>query len=425
MFRKRLWSSVLKGTLPIILVALAVVVFIGLVTSRPKIPAKPTSERAWNVRAVSVHAGTQHAQIELYGNVEAPQMASLSAAIAADVIDLPAQEGTRVKAGDLLVQLDDRDVRLQLRQQQAQLDSTAAQIAAEQIRYNSDRHDLSLQQDLVKLKQADLKRYQDLSKRKLVSQQQIDSARAALQQQQLNLNNLQQSIADHPNRLAQLQASKSREEALLDARKLDLERTRIRAPFSARIAKVHVAQGDRVRVGDALVDLYDLNRLEVRAQLPERLLAQLRPALADKQTEVLATTQVDGQALTLRLDRLGATVSSGRAGVDGLFHFVNPSLIPEPGRTLSLQLTLPPQPNLIPLPPAALYGSGRVYKVVDSRLHAVPVTRVGDRTGPDGTPQILVRSAQLNSGDKVLSTQLPNAISGLLVKVTDADGGTE
>ncbi len=419
MFATHLLHRHLKWLLPLIVVALSLITFVLLKASRAQAPARPVEEKIWSVRTNSVMPRPQQPEIELYGAIEAPQMASLRAAIEADVIELPAREGARVHAGELLLQLDPRDVELALRQQQAQLDSLLAQIQAEQVRHGADLANIKLQRDLVALKEADLQRYLDLSKRKLASQQQIDSARVSLQQQRLSLNTLEQSLADHPNRLAQLQAEQQRLEALVAARQLDLARSQIRAPYEARIAAVNVARGDRVRGGDQLIDLYDLARLEVRAQLPERLLAQVRPALAANQP-LLAQAQFDGQPLTLRLDRLGAKVSAGRAGVDALFQLVDPGLIPEPGRSLSLKLTLPPLPDLIALPPQALYGTDRVYRVVDERLQSVQVERIGQRRGGDGGEEILVRSPELRAGDQVITTQLPNAIAGLHVRIADA-----
>jgi len=100
-----------------------------------------------------------------------------------------------------------------------------------------------------------------------------------------------------------------------------------------------------------------------------------------------------------------------------MFRFLDTSFAPEPGRTLSLKLNLPVIDQLIPLPPVALYGTDRVYRVTDSRLEAVKVEHYGDRLSDTGEPQVLVRSAALQAGDQIITTQLPNAVSGMLVEV--------
>lgn len=409
----------LKWLLPILIILLAILSFRVLTATRPQAPAQPISERSWSVHALTLAPQELQPEIELYGAVETPQMATLSAAVEADVIELTALEGQQVEAGDTLLRLDPRDVEISIRQQQAQLDSASAQIEAEKVRHRSDLADLELQKELLALKESDLQRYRDLAKRNLVSQQQIDNALTALQERRLTLNSLREAINDHPHRLAQLNAEKARLEASLESLQLDLTRTHIKAPYAARVAQVHVARGDRVRNGDSLVDLYDLEQLEVRAQVPERLLSQLRPFIHNRGRDIIAHARLDGQPLKLRLDRLGATVASGKAGVDALFRFIDPPLIPEPGRSLSLALSLPPQPDLIALPPTALYGTDRVYKVVDSRLEPVQVQRIGQLTTAEGKDQILVQSERLQAGEQVITTQLPNAIAGLLVQITE------
>jgi hypothetical protein len=49
------------------------------------------------------------------------------------------------------------------------------------------------------------------------------------------------------------------------------------------------------------------------------------------------------------------------------------------------------------------------------------VERVGEARNGEGS-LVLVRSDELEPGDPVISTQLPNAIDGLLVRKPDQDG---
>ncbi|GGC05447.1 hypothetical protein GCM10011352_34530 [Marinobacterium zhoushanense] len=420
MSAKRFTLRYLKRLAPLLILVLAVMAFRTLQATRPQPPAQAIEERSWSVHAETIAPAPLQPEVELYGAIETPKMATLSAALEADLIELHAREGDRVNAGQLLARLDSRDVEIDIRQQKAQLASVDAQINAELVRYRADNEDLKLQQELVALKEKDLARYQNLAERNMASQQQIDSARTALQQQRLNLNALNEAINDHPNRLAQLEAERQRIDALLESLSLDLERTEIRAPYTARIAAVQVAGGDRVRAGDALFDLYGLEQLEVRAQVPERLLSQLRPAMRQGADNIQASASLDGLPLRLELDRLGATVSSGKAGVDALFRLIDPPLAPEPGRSLRLQLRLPVQPELVALPPTALYGTDRIYRVTDSRLEPVTVSRVGQLTTAEGESRVLVRSETLAAGQQVITTQLPNAIAGLRVDITGA-----
>jgi hypothetical protein len=72
---------------------------------------------------------------------------------------------------------------------------------------------------------------------------------------------------------------------------------------------------------------------------------------------------------------------------------------------------------VIALPPAALYGTDRIYRVVDSRLESITVEHLGNRQSESGEHLVLVRSEKIVNNDLIITTQLPNAVSGMLVEV--------
>lgn len=408
-------QSKLKWLLPLIFIALAVAVFVIMKATKPKAPSRPVQEKVWAVSIIEAQPSAYQPELTLYGKVEAPRMTTLSSSLNAYVADVPTDEGRRFQLNETLLQLDDRDIRLLVDQREADLHNNEAQVATEQVRHNADLKALVIEKKLLTLSEKGVARYKNLAKRNVASQDQLDDARRSYQQQALSLNSRQQAINDHPNRLKQMNANLQRAKALYDTALLDLERTQIKAPFAGRIATLHVAPGDRVRSGDTLLTLYALDRLEVRAQIPSRILPQIRSALREH-GQLPAQAEIDQQPLGLELDRLAGEVDNGRAGVDAFFRIGNSDSIPEPGRSVSLSLKLPLQSGVVALPPQALYGIDRIYRVVDGRLQAVTVERVGDITTDDQKTLILVRGSNIKAGDKLITTQLPNAISGLKVK---------
>jgi HlyD family secretion protein len=69
----------------------------------------------------------------------------------------------------------------------------------------------------------------------------------------------------------------------------------------------------------------------------------------------------------------------------------------------------------VAVPMQSLYDSDRVYRVENNRLSGISVTRVGDYIDEHGQFRVLVRSQELKPGDTLMITQLPVAITGLLV----------
>jgi hypothetical protein len=68
------------------------------------------------------------------------------------------------------------------------------------------------------------------------------------------------------------------------------------------------------------------------------------------------------------------------------------------------------------LPFQAVYGTGRIYKLVDGRMRGIRVESLGGIEDGNGAERLLVRSPELAAGDQVVVTHMPNAIDGLRVE---------
>jgi RND family efflux transporter MFP subunit len=260
-------------------------------------------------------------------------------------------------------------------------------------------------------------------RRNLGSQSQLDEARQAVLRQDLAVTSRALAIQDHPTRLAQLEARLDRVRAQLALAELDVERTQVTAPFAGQVSRVAVAPGTRVRPGDRLLDLYASDSLEVRAQVPGTLVGALREALAER-TGLHATGHLEGAAVGLELDRFAGEVARGSAGLDALFRVTRGGGSLPLGRFVEITVDLPVVTGAVDLPREALYGADRIYKVVDGRMHALRVERLGVmRRAGESEDRMLVRSPELRGGDLVVVTQLSTAMDG--VRVQPAAGGGE
>jgi multidrug efflux pump subunit AcrA (membrane-fusion protein) len=182
-----------------------------------------------------------------------------------------------------------------------------------------------------------------------------------------------------------------------------------------------VSPGKRVRTGDALVEIYDTASLLVRALVPSRYLPAMRRA-ADVGQPLRAEGRAEGLAVSARLLQLAGVVEGGTGGVEGLFRIEEGGEFLQQGRFVHLDLALPPEPGLISVPHEAIYGTDRVYRVDEqSRLRAVQIVRLGEVREPDGGSRVLITSEALAPGDTLVTTQLPNAIDGLLVRLPESN----
>ena len=234
--------------------------------------------------------------------------ASITAAVGGIVKHVNVVNTGQVKAGDLLLQLDDRDARLSLDKAVAQLKQTERRIRADYQQSHAlqaaiQQHEARLQQAAITiaLRQvehdkagAELMRRQPLASNGTVSGEELGSARAAVasSQQQLQVARAEESAARatliaarathaaHEESVPERNVSEHPDYQLAKAQvgeaQLALERTRVLAPFDGVISKRNVQQGQRVAPGSALMQLVPLDKVYVEANFKEGQLQQVR-----------------------------------------------------------------------------------------------------------------------------------------------------
>ena len=402
--------------LPLTIILVTVLLIIFFKSIQPQPPVKKQEEASWTVQTQQLANGAKSPQLELYGRVESPHTATLSAIIDADVRTLEVHEGETVLNEQLLIMLDETEARLAYDEKSSAVAELEAQIQLEKNRYKNDLAALKLEKSLVALEEKKLQREEKTSKNNLTSQSSFDTQKVALNSQKLALNARQLNVTNHPARLTQLEANLARQQALAQKSRNDLTRTAVLAPFDGIILKTMASPGERVRPGEALLEMYATDHVELRAQLPNKFIDIVKQSLQEQVPLYAIVYTVSGD-ISVTLDRISGSIDSGSQGVDALFS-VNSEQADRLtiGDTMKLVLQLPAIPDVYSVPVSSIYGTNRIYRAVDGRLAAVTVEKLGGQF-KHGRQFILVRSDQLDAGDQVIITQLPHALSGLKVEV--------
>jgi multidrug efflux pump subunit AcrA (membrane-fusion protein) len=397
--------------LPVAILVVAVAAFAWLRATKPVQPPPKPQEKVWRVEVIEAEPARRAPTLTLYGRVETPTRVRPAAPGAGVVAEVPAREGQRFTAGTLLLALDPRDFTPAVTQARAELADLDAQLDTERLRVRADRTALGHERTLLALAEAAVERAQRLKSRELGSDTALDDAQAALGRQRLAVTSRQLAVDGAAARLAQLEARRARQQATLEAAELALERSRVVAPFDGIVADVHVAPGDRVQVGSALLEIYPADALEVRARVAQRYQQELLAAL-DGATPPRAQTTIAGRELTLPLRRIAG--AGDPSGIDAFFALPDAAGV-RLGALLDLALLRPVVDDAVAVPYRALYGNGRVYLLRDGRMHGVEVELLGPAADGD-VSLALVRGAGLAAGERVIVTHLPNAIDGLPVQ---------
>ncbi len=376
-------------------------------------------EKSWPVSVTSAQPATIKPSFSAFGRLESSRVARLRSDLIARIEHVAVQEGDWVEKDDLLIQLDNREAKLvvlereaELRQHQASLSSMHNQLSMEQ--RNAEHFASKLQ-----IVEAKLARHQDLMAKRLIAKAVLDEATAQANQATIEYRQHQQQLANLPNEIAAHEASVAKASALLAQANLNLEKTQIRAPFSGPVLAVFAATGDHSNLSAPLLEMADSSTFEVRVQIPENYANHFTQAGIDG--HISATTDTGQQLL---LTRLTAQISKGQTGMDAFFSLDQTGqtsvLL---GRVFNLTVELPAQTDLIAVPVQSIYDNNRIYSVVESRLVGHTIERVGELEDLAHGYQILIRSDALKAGDAIVATQLPRAISGLLVDVANEAQG--
>ena len=365
-----------------LLFAVSLLAATALLLTKAEPPAASIKNEARRIDTRIVTLESLSPSLPVFVKVTSPQRARLRAAVTADVVALHALEGAQVSKGEVIVQLDSNEPQLIVEQRRADVLEASAQIDGQRLAHENRLFVLG---DVNKLS--------------------VNGKR--------NRNNI---IKEHRIKLAQLNARLIRAKAALELAQLNLERARIRAPFNGRITKLHVSNGDRVRPGDLIVDIYDNQAIELRGPIATRYIETIQSAI-EQDLPLHGQIVVGEKIIPARLERLSGEMNERSGSVDVIFTIGDPAPNLQLGRAFRLDLKLPPVDDAFHVPPGALYGNDTIYKVVNNRLKSAFVTRLGDfRLAGDASSYALLRSSEISSGDQIMVTQLPNAVENLPVQ---------
>ena len=166
------------------------------------------------------------------------------------VSSVSADAGARVSAGTILAHLDDRQL--------------TANLEAARAKTRSIEADLKNWQAEAEVLKADYVRAQRLWNEKLIAEEQLQHAKYKAESDQWDILRVTE----------QLNTAKQEEHSL----ELEVEKTRIMAPFAGLVARRYVREGQSVSKGDRLFWVTAEGPLRVRFTLPEKYVGQIKKA---------------------------------------------------------------------------------------------------------------------------------------------------
>jgi RND family efflux transporter MFP subunit len=324
-------------------------------------PAKP----ALTVTAAPVSSQPLARTVEASGTVAAWELVPIGAETGGlTAVGVYADEGSRVRQGQVLVKLNDAVLSSQLRQQDAAVASARAVLAQTN---------------------ANLARARELREKGYLAQAALDARVAEQQTAAANLAAAQAGRAEIATRRGQ---------------------TAVRAPVSGQIVSRSVVKGQIVPAGAELFKLVRDGRLELNAQVPEQQIAMVRPGMPATVTGEGITTTGVVRIVTPQVDpqtRVGLARIS-LAGGSGL----------KPGMFARAAIQVGAQPALTVPQTALVFRSDKSGVYVLDRTSHVRFRPV--RTGARAGDRVEVLSG-LVAGERIVVQGAGFLADGDLVRV--------
>jgi membrane fusion protein (multidrug efflux system) len=219
------------------------------------------------------------------------ELTRLSSRVAGEVLTVPVKDFQRVKAGDLLVQIDPADYEAQVAQAeagvaaaQAAFDNLANQIELQYATIaQGEAQQASAQAQEVETRE-EQERQQSLEQTDAGTRQKLEQATAAYARAKADVRASRAVIAAQRHQLEVLSGTKKERaadiaaaKAALAAARLKLGYTRITAPFDGVVGERQVQPHDYVNIGSNLINVVPLPNVYVMANYKETQLTRVKP----------------------------------------------------------------------------------------------------------------------------------------------------
>ena len=222
------------------------------------------------------------------------------------VLRTMAEPGLRVNKGQILAELDARQI--------------SADLEAARAKTRSIEADLKNWEAEAKVLDADYQRAQKMWDAQLITKEQLDHARYKAESDQWDVKRVQELLVN----------ARHTERSL----ELELEKTRIRAPFSGIVARRYVREGQKVAMGDRLFWVTAIAPLRVKFTLPERFFGRV-----SKGEEINVTSEMQGRDHKAEVIEVSPVVDPGSGTFEVTAQLTGSPGDLRPGMTANIHFT--------------------------------------------------------------------------------------
>ncbi len=323
------------------------------------------------------------------GKIQAKRSVNISANTMGRVTKLAVEEGSRVKAGQFLMEIDPRQLRTRVERSEASI--SVQRVAVDQAKVN-----LESAKSQLKLAQDSLKRQRDLWKDQLTTKQDLDRAENEVTLRERDVESRQTAITMETTRIRQTSAD-------LDDAKYNLSQVTIDSPITGIVTRRNIEQGETAMIGTmnnpgtVLLTIADMSVIETELEVDETDI----PNLAIGQTAKVTIDAIQEKTFTGKVTEIGNSPIQGAAAAASRatnFKVVVTieGEIPEvrPGFTCTADITTAIRRGVVSVPIQATTVRELVFDEKGNVVREPATDKSKRRPGPAATAQAELKKGQ-------------------------------
>lgn len=269
-----------KKVMTVILVVLVCAVVVFFVFFKKKAETTPADvtqksspqnqekeETGLPVKVKTAQRGDLIIKLNSPGEAVTDMLITIKTEVSGVIEKLNVEEGQHVQRGDVLVELDDKEYQLELEKREALRLKYLSELFLEKKFGEPDKEVNASDIEKIDKAKKEYERVQQLSAKRLVSREELERAKRQYEFILIEAGGKKEEIRESQLTQAEVDVKKAQ---------MELEKTKVRAPFSGIITDIKVSPFEHVSTGRELFALVDISQIKVEARVLESEIGKIK-----------------------------------------------------------------------------------------------------------------------------------------------------
>ena len=238
--------------------------------------ASPPQQQNVSVDVAVARLGSLEKDIEYVGTTFPVREVSLRSRIEGQILDISVDVGDRVEQGQVLARIDDSISAATVIEAEAEVAALQSEVASLEADVNDTIAQVEQAELELKQAQSDAARTSLLFEQGAISEQAAELDRTAVGTAQQALRSAEQQVANRSAAVVAAQRRVAAQSALVAQERQRKSFTQLTSPVTGSVLARVLEPGDLAQPGDEVLQLGDFSQIQVRVQISELELAEVR-----------------------------------------------------------------------------------------------------------------------------------------------------